>query len=285
MNWLTNYVRPKIGKLVPQKDIPDDLWIGCPKCGKMLFHKEYEENLNVCPNCQHHFKIAPLKRLELMFDGGVFTLVQLPPVKMDPLNFTDLKKYTDRLKSAQKSTKQEDAIIIAHGTMGGLPTVIGIFNFEFMGGSMGTAVGEGILTAANLAILQEAALILIPSSGGARMQEGMLSLMQMPRSILAVKQMREKKLPVINLLTNPTTGGVLASFAMVGDVTIAEPDANIGFAGARVIEQTIHEKLPQGFQRSEFLLDHGMLDDVFPRKELRDKLIQVLKLLMRPKKK
>ncbi|MBQ4084625.1 MAG: acetyl-CoA carboxylase carboxyltransferase subunit beta [Alphaproteobacteria bacterium] len=279
MNWLTNYVRPKIEKLVPQKDYPDDLWTSCHKCSKMLFHKEFEENHQVCPNCGHHFRLPPLKRLEMMFDNGEFSVLQLPQTKTDPLNFTDIKKYSERIKSAVKKTKQQDAVIVAHGTMGGFPVVTAVFNFDFMGGSMGTAVGEAILTASNLAILQEASLVVIPCSGGARMQEGMLSLMQMPRTVLAVKQLREKHRPYITVLTNPTAGGVTASFAMLGDVALAEPDAVICFAGARVIEQTIHEKLPEGFQKSEFLLKHGMLDMVVERNDMRDKIITIIDLL------
>lgn len=284
MNWLTNYVRPKISKLVPKKEIPDNLWTGCPKCEKMIFHKELEENNFICPNCNHHFKLAPLKRLEMMFDGGHYSLIQLPEVKEDPLGFEDLKKYTDRLKAARKKTKQEDVIIVAHGTMGNHPVVIGVFDFDFMGGSMGTAVGEAILAASNLAILQDAALILIPASGGARMQEGMLSLMQMPRTTLAVKQLKEKKLPYITLFTHPTTGGVTASFAMLGDIALAEPEATIAFAGRRVIEQTVREKLPDEFQTSEYLLKHGMIDQVIDRRHIRDEIIKILDLIRIPKK-
>lgn len=279
MSWITNRVRPKIQKLVPQKDIPDNMWIGCPACEKMIFHKELEENNAVCPNCGHHFKISSLKRLDMMFDNADYNVIQLPKFKVDPLNFVDLKKYTDRLKENRKKTKQEDAIIVAHGLIGNHPVVVGILDFDFMGGSMGTAVGEAILWAAQLAILQDAALILVPASGGARMQEGMLSLMQMPRTTLAVKQLKNKKHPYITLLTNPTTGGVTASFAMLGDITLAEPGATIGFAGARVIEQTIREKLPEGFQTSEYLLDHGMIDAVVERKDIRETLIKILNLL------
>ena len=214
----------------------------------------------------------------MLFDDGKYTLIQLPKVHEDPLNFRDSKKYTDRLKEARKKTNQEDAIMVAHGLMGGKRVVIGVFDFAFMGGSMGTAVGEAILMASQLASLQEAALILIPASGGARMQEGILSLMQMVRSVIAVKKLAKKKLPYIAVLTDPTTGGVTASFAMLADITFAEPGAIIGFAGARVIEQTIHETLPQNFQKSEYLLEHGLIDAVVPRAELREKLIQVLKL-------
>ncbi len=284
MNWLTNYVRPKISKLVPQKEIPDHLWTGCPHCEKMIFHKELDENNQICPNCGYHFKLPVFRRLEMLFDGEHYSLIQLPEVKTDPLNFVDLKKYTDRLKEAHKKTKQDDAIVVAHGTIGGYPAVVAVFDFAFMGGSMGTAVGEAIIAAANLAVLQDAALIIVPSSGGARMQEGILSLMQMPRTTLAVKQLKEKGLPYITILTNPTTGGVTASFAMLGDVALAEPNAMIAFAGRRVIEQTVREKLPDNFQTAEYLLEHGMIDAVVDRRQLRDELVKILDLLRTKKK-
>lgn len=280
MNWLTNYVRPKINKLVEQKDIPDNLWIGCSSCGKMIFHKELEENSFVCPSCGHHFKLATADRLKMMFDEGQYKLVDLPQVPLDPLGFADVKKYTDRIKDARKKTGQNDAIVVAQGSIGNCPTVVGVFDFDFMGGSMGTAVGEAIIKAADLATKENAALILIPSSGGARMQEGMLSLMQMPRTTLAIKLLKEKQLPYIVIFTNPTTGGVTASFAMLGDIHLAEPGALIGFAGARVIEQTIRETLPEGFQRSEYLQEHGMIDAVIDRRQIREELIKVLNLLM-----
>jgi len=282
MNWLTNYVRPKINKLVEQKDIPDNLWIGCSSCGKMIFHKELEENSFVCPSCGHHFKLSTAKRLEMMFDDAKYELVDLPAVQSDPLNFTDVKKYTDRIKDARKKTGQNDAIVVAKGLIGSCPAVVGVFDFDFMGGSMGTAVGEAIVKAADLAVKEESALILIPSSGGARMQEGMLSLMQMPRTTLAVKLLKEKRLPYITIFTNPTTGGVTASFAMLGDIHLAEPGALIGFAGARVIEQTIRETLPEGFQRSEYLQEHGMIDAVVDRRQMKEELVKVLNLLMHP---
>ena len=284
MNWLTNYVRPKISKLVPQKEIPDNLWTGCPHCEKMIFHKELEENNQICPNCGYHFKLPVFKRLEMLFDGEHYSLIQLPEVKTDPLNFVDLKKYTDRLKDARKKTKQDDAITVAHGTIGNYPAIVAVFDFAFMGGSMGTAVGEAIIAAANLAILQEASLIIIPSSGGARMQEGILSLMQMPRTTLAVKLLKEKKLPYITVLTNPTAGGVTASFAMLGDITLAEPGATVAFAGRRVIEQTVREKLPDNFQTSEYLLEHGMIDAVVDRRNLRQHIIKILDLLQSKRK-
>ncbi len=280
MNWLTNYVRPKVSKLVEQKDIPDNLWIGCSSCGKMIFHKELAENSYVCPSCGHHFKLSTLDRLKMLFDEEKYTLVELPQVEEDPLNFTDAKKYADRIKDARKKTQQNDAIVVAEGLIGNCPAVVGIFDFDFMGGSMGTAVGESIVKAAQLAIDKNAALILIPASGGARMQEGMLSLMQMPRTTLAIKLLKEKKLPYITIFTNPTTGGVTASFAMLGDIHLAEPDALIGFAGARVIEQTIRETLPEGFQRSEYLQEHGMIDAVIDRRQMKQELVKILILLM-----
>ena len=278
MSWITNIKRPTLKKVNTQKDIPDNFWDRCPECNNMLFHAEMKASNFVCSHCGHHFRLPAKDRFSMLFDKGKYTLIQLPKVHEDPLNFRDSKKYTDRLKEARKKTGQEDAIMIAHGLMGGKRVVIGVFDFAFMGGSMGTSVGEALLMASQLACLQEAALILIPASGGARMQEGILSLMQMVRSVIAVKKLSKKKLPYIAVLTDPTTGGVTASFAMLADITFAEPGAIIGFAGARVIEQTIHEMLPQNFQKSEYLLEHGMIDAVVPRKELREKLIQVLRL-------
>ncbi len=278
MNWITNYVRPKLRALVNKRDIPEDLWEKCPACGQMVFHRELEDNLRVCPHCGYHMRIAAQRRLELLFDDADFTTIELPDILNDPLKFRDLKRYSDRLKEA-KAKGGGEAILVAHGTMGGLKTVIAAFDFRFMGGSMGIAVGEGLLAAARLAVLQEAPLIVIPASGGARMQEGILSLMQMPRSVAAVDMVKEAGLPYIVLLTDPTTGGVSASFAMLGDIAISEPGAIIGFAGKRVIEETIREILPDGFQRAEYLLEHGMLDMVVPRKELRERLITLISLL------
>jgi len=280
MNWITNLTRPTVKKTHIHTDVPDDFWDRCPACGTILFHEEISKADFVCPRCGYHFRLPPLRRLEMLFDNGKYTLSRLPKVKEDPIHFEDLKKYTDRLKEARKKTHAEDAILVAHGKIGGKAAVVGVFDFAFMGGSMGTAVGEAIVTAAQLALLQEAALILIPASGGARMQEGMLSLVQMIRTTVAVKKLKAKKLPYIVVLTNPTTGGVTASFAMLGDITLAEPAAIVGFAGARVIEQTIHQKLPPDFQKSEYLLEHGMIDQVVPRAELRDKLVQILGLLI-----
>lgn len=281
MNWLTNFVRPKIQSIV-QKDVPDNLWEKCPACGNMIFHRELEQNFRVCPECSYHMRLPAAKRLELLFDQGEFSRIELPEVAHDPLKFRDLKKYSDRLKDSKKRSGEEDALLVAHGSMGGQPVVVAAFEFKFMGGSMGSAVGEAIVAAADLAVLQEAALIIVPSSGGARMQEGILSLMQMARTTVAVNKVKEKGLPYICLLTDPTTGGVTASFAMLGDIHVAEPGCVIGFAGARVIENTIRESLPEGFQRAEYLLEHGMVDMVVHRHELREKLSQVIALLMNP---
>lgn len=281
MNWLSNVIRPRIRSIVKeQKDVPDNLWSKCPKCDGMLFHKELSASKNVCYHCQHHMALPVKERLKLLFDNGNFEKIALPDVPHDPLKFKDQKKYVDRLKTSQTKTKEQDALIIAKGTIGGQNTVIAAFNFAFMGGSMGTAVGEGIVRAAQEAIATKSALIIIPSSGGARMQEGMLSLMQMPRTIIAVDMVKEQGLPYIVLLTNPTTGGVSASFAMVGDIHIAEPGATIGFAGRRVIEETVRETLPDDFQTAEYLLDHGMVDMVVTRDELASKIGTVLNLLM-----
>jgi acetyl-CoA carboxylase carboxyl transferase subunit beta len=282
MNWLTNFVLPKIRAVVTKKDVPDNLWHKCPRCGQMLFHRELEANLFVCHACSHHLRLDAKRRLAMLFDEGEFSRIELPKSVVDPLKFRDRKRYAERLKDSQAKNGGGDAIVVAHGKIGGIAAVVAAFDFDFMGGSMGIAVGEGLLAAARLAILQEAPLIAVPASGGARMQEGILSLMQMPRTVIAVEEVKAAGLPYIVILTDPTTGGVSASFAMLGDVTIAEPDAIIGFAGARVIEETIREKLPEGFQRSEYLLEHGMVDLVVPRAKLRETLVQLIGLLRRP---
>jgi len=248
----------------------------------MIFHRDLEDHLHVCQHCGHHMRLDPPRRLSMLFDDATYQTIELPKVVVDPLKFRDTKRYTDRMKEAQAKTGRADAILVAHGRMGGLPVVVAAFDFGFMGGSMGMAVGEGLVAAAKLAVLQEAPLIVVPASGGARMQEGILSLMQMPRTVIAVEQVKEKGLPYVVVLTDPTTGGVTASFAMLGDVHIAEPGAQIGFAGQRVIEGTVRETLPEGFQRSEYLLDHGMVDLVVHRKDLRDTLVRILDLLQRP---
>jgi acetyl-CoA carboxylase carboxyl transferase subunit beta len=282
MNWITNYVRPKLQALVRKAEVPDNLWDKCPACEKMIFHRDLEANHRVCTHCGHHMRLPAKRRLEMLFDDGAYARIELPKTIQDPLRFRDRKRYTDRLKEARDKTQEQDAIIVAHGTIGGTRVVVAIFNFDFQGGSMGIAVGEGFLAAAKLAVLQQAPLIAIPASGGARMQEGILSLMQLPRTVIAVQEVKEAGLPFVVVLADPTTGGVSASFAMLGDIAIAEPGAVIGFAGARVIEETIREKLPPGFQKSEYLLEHGLLDMVVHRHQLRDQLARLLKLLVEP---
>ena len=279
MSWLTNFVLPKIRAVYAKKDVPDNLWHKCPSCGQMLFHRDLEATLFVCGNCGHHLRLDPERRLAMLFDDGRYTRIELPKTIADPLKFRDRKRYTERLREAQAKSGARDALVVAHGTIAGSPTVAAVFDFEFMGGSMGIAVGEGLLAGARLAVLQEAALLVVPASGGARMQEGILSLMQMARTTLAVEMVKEAGLPYLVLLTDPTTGGVSASFAMLGDITLAEPGAVIGFTGARVIEETIREKLPEGFQRAEYLLEHGLVDLVVPRRELRDTLARLITLL------
>jgi len=284
MNWLTNYVRPKIRALYAPKEVPDNLWQKCPSCEAMLFHRDLEANLNVCQHCGFHMKLDPVRRLASLFDGGEYRTIETPRAVVDPLRFRDQKRYSDRLRDAQTKTGRNDALVVGAGTIGGLAAVVAAFDFGFMGGSMGTAVGEGIVAAAREAASLRAPLITVPASGGARMQEGILSLMQMPRTTIAVEMVRDLGLPHIVVLTDPTTGGVTASFAMLGDIHIAERGAQIGFAGARVIESTIRETLPEGFQRAEYLRDHGMVDMVVHRKDLRETLARTLDLLLRPNK-
>ncbi len=279
MNWISNYVKPKINSLFSRREMPDNLWRNCDECGSMLFYRELEEAQNVCPNCQHHMLITPRERFKHLFDGGTFVEAPIPEPLPDPLGFRDQKRYPERIKDARKATGEHDAMLVASGEIGGLKAVCAGQNFAFMGGSMGMAVGNAIIAAVELAIKRKCPLVLFSAAGGARMQEGILSLMQMPRTTVAVRMLKEAGLPFIVVLTHPTTGGVTASYAMLGDIHIAEPNALIGFAGARVIEQTIREKLPDGFQRSEYLLDHGMLDRVVHRKDMRDELATILRLL------
>jgi len=282
MNWLTNFVRPKLRALVRKADVPDKLWVKCPSCSQMLHHREVKEQAHVCTHCGHHMRIAPQERFRLLFDDGAFETVDVPEVPGDPLRFRDEKRYTDRLKEARARTRQADAVQVAAGAIGGHRAVIAAQNFDFMGGSLGMASGEAIVRAGETAVERRAAFIAISAAGGARMQEGILSLMQMPRTIAALQGVRAAGLPYISILGDPTTGGVTASYAMLGDIAIAEPGALIGFAGPRVIEQTIRERLPEGFQRAEYLLEHGMLDLVVPRSKLRDTLVLVLDHLMAP---
>lgn len=280
MNWITNYVRPRINSLFSRREVPENLWSKCPECGSMLFHRELTENQHVCTNCDHHMPITPRARFAALFDGGVFAEVQVPVPVPDPLHFRDQKKYPDRMRAAQRSTGEAEAMLVAEGEVGRTRIVAAAQDFNFMGGSMGMYVGNAIIAAAERAVERELPLVLFSAAGGARMQEGILSLMQMPRSTVAVQMLKEAGLPYIVVLTHPTTGGVTASYAMLGDVQIAEPNALICFAGPRVIEQTIRETLPEGFQRSEYLLDHGMLDRVTHRKDLRDELVTILRMLM-----
>ena len=280
MNWISNYVRPRINSIFSRRDTPENLWTKCDSCGTMLFHREMTENLNVCTSCGHHMGITPRARFNALFDGGVFTEVAVPAPITDPLHFRDQKKYPDRMKAAQKATGEVEAMLVATGEMGRTHIVAAAQDFSFMGGSMGMYVGNAIVAAAEEAVKLKRPLVLFSAAGGARMQEGILSLMQMPRTTVAVQMLREAGLPYIVVLTHPTTGGVTASYAMLGDVQIAEPNALICFAGPRVIEQTIREKLPEGFQRAEYLLEHGMLDRVTDRRKMRDELVTILRMLM-----
>ena len=279
MNWITNYVRPTINSIFSRREMPENLWTKCPECGTMLFHRELSDSLQVCTNCNHHMPISPRERFANLFDNGIFTEVPVPDPIADPLHFRDQKKYPDRLRSAQRTTRESEAMLIAEGEMLRTPVVVAAQDFSFMGGSMGMYVGNAIIAACERAVARRRPLVLFSAAGGARMQEGILSLMQMPRTTVAVQMLREAGLPYIVVLTHPTTGGVTASYAMLGDVQIAEPNALICFAGPRVIEQTIREKLPEGFQRAEYLLEHGMLDRVTPRKRMRDELVTILRML------
>lgn len=280
MNWITNYVRPRINSLFSRREVPENLWIKCPECGQMLFHRELADNLNVCTNCDHHMALSPRERFAALFDGGIFTEVKVPAPVADPLHFKDQKRYPDRLKAAQKATDEIEAMLVAEGEIGRTPVVAAAQDFAFMAGSMGMYVGNAIVAAAERAVKLKRPLVLFSAAGGARMQEGILSLMQMPRTTVAINMVKEAGLPYIVVLTHPTTGGVTASYAMLGDVQIAEPNALICFAGPRVIEQTIREKLPEGFQRAEYLLDHGMLDRVTHRRDMKDELVTILRLLL-----
>jgi acetyl-CoA carboxylase carboxyl transferase subunit beta len=278
MSWLTS-VRNALSFVVPKKDSPDNLWHKCKGCGQMVFVKELEDNLHVCPNCQHHERIGPVLRFQYVFDTGSYTIIPLPRVQDDPLKFRDTKRYVDRIKAARAATSEGDALINARGTIEGREAVVGVQDFAFMGGSMGLAVGEAFVRGVENAIEDNCPYIIFTAAGGARMQEGILSLMQMPRATVAIQMLHDAGLPYVVVLTDPTTGGVTASYAMLGDVQIAEPGALIGFAGQRVIEQTIREKLPEGFQRAEYLLEHGMLDMVKHRRDLRATLASVIDYL------
>ena len=281
MNWITNYVRPKINSMLGRRDMPENLWIKCPETGEMVFHKDLEENLWVIPSSGHHMRLTGKERLKSFFDEGRYETIENPKVAIDPLKFRDEKRYVDRLKDYRTRTGLEDTILAASGEVEGLPVLAVVQDFAFMGGSLGLAAGEAIIKAFMTAIERKQALVLFAASGGARMQEGTLSLMQLPRTTVAVERLKEANLPYIVVLTNPTTGGVTASYAMLGDIHIAEPGALIGFAGQRVIEQTIREKLPEGFQRAEYLMDHGMVDMVVSRLDMKATIARILKIMLK----
>ena len=281
MSWLTTFVRPKVRNLLGRRDVPDNLWTQCEDCSQMIFAKDLHKAMNVCPHCGHHMRALVNDRLAWTFDENGYTRIELPKAPADPLGFRDQKRYVDRLREQRAKTHLDEALVVAHGTITGHKAVVAVMAYEFMAGTMGAELGEGVVAAARLAVLQQAPLVIFTASGGARMQEGMISLMQMPRTTIALQMVKEAGLPYIVVMTNPTTGGVTASFAMLGDIQIAEPNALIGFAGPRVIEQTVRETLPDGFQRSEFLREHGMLDMVVPRPELRETLGRVIGLLGR----
>jgi acetyl-CoA carboxylase carboxyl transferase subunit beta len=278
MSWIDR-VRNSI-PFVAKRETPENLWYKCPQCGAMTFQKEFEENQSVCPKCEHHARIGAARRFDLIFDNGMHTPLPSPQVREDPLKFRDTKKYVDRLKAARTAANEPDAFLNAKGEIEGRKAVVGVQDFAFMGGSMGLAVGAAFVAGVQAAIAEKAPYIVFTAAGGARMQEGILSLMQMPKTTVAIQQLHEAGLPYIVVMTDPTTGGVTASYAMLGDVQLAEPGALIGFAGQRVIEQTIREKLPEGFQRSEYLLDHGMLDMVTHRHQLRETLARLIAFLV-----
>ncbi len=281
MNWISNVVRPKIRDFLARREVPENLWVKCPETGQMVFHKDLEANLFVIPGSGYHMRMGAIARLKATFDDAAYEEIALPDVAVDPLKFRDERRYADRLKDARSKTGMQDAVKVATGLLEGLPVTIAVQDFSFMGGSLGMAAGEAVVTGLETAAAKGTPFIIFAASGGARMQEGILSLMQMPRTTVAIQELREAKKPYIVVLTNPTTGGVTASYAMLGDVQIAEPGALIGFAGPRVIEQTIREKLPDGFQRAEYLREHGMIDMVVHRHEMRDTLARLCRMLVK----
>lgn len=281
MNWITNYVRPKINSMLGRREMPENLWVKCPETGEMVFHKDLEENQFVIPSSGYHMKIPAKDRLKFFFDEGAYETLENPKVPIDPLKFRDERRYTDRLRDAKAKTGLEDAVLNAVGRIEGLEVLATVQDFAFIGGSLGMAAGEAIVRGFETATERRLPLVLFAASGGARMQEGIFSLMQLPRTTVALDRLKEAGLPYIVVLTNPTTGGVTASYAMLGEVHIAEPGALIGFAGPRVIEQTIREKLPEGFQRAEYLMEHGMVDMVVPRPELKETIAKLLKILLK----
>ncbi|MCB1436450.1 MAG: acetyl-CoA carboxylase carboxyltransferase subunit beta [Rhodobiaceae bacterium] len=279
MNWINNVVRPKISGILRKRVVPDNLWVKCPETGQMVFHRDLEANQFVVPGSGYHMRMSAQVRLAALFDGGEFDKIALPEVALDPLKFRDERRYTDRVKDSRAKTSMSDAVLLGAGKLDGLAVVAGVQDFDFLGGSLGMAAGEAVITGMQTAVKRKCPFIIFTASGGARMQEGILSLMQMPRTTVAVQEMREAGLPYIVVLTNPTTGGVTASYAMLGDIHIAEPGALICFAGPRVIEQTIREKLPDGFQRAEYLRDHGMVDMVVHRHQMRETLSRLCRML------
>lgn len=280
MNWITNLVRPKIGNFLNRKDMPENLWIKCPQTGEMVFHKDLEANMGVIPNSGYHMKITALERMRQLFDDADFDVLDMPEVAQDPLKFRDKSRYVDKLKDARRKTGLIDSIVAARGKVEDLKMIAVAHEMQFIGGSLGMAAGEMIIKAMELAANSRTPLVLFAASGGARMQEGILSLMQLPRTTVAVQRMKDENVPYIVVLTNPTTGGVSASYAMLGDVHIAEPGAVIGFAGRRVIEGTIREKLPDDFQTSEYLLEHGMIDMIVSRLEMKQTISKVVRLML-----
>ncbi|HVX91998.1 MAG TPA: acetyl-CoA carboxylase, carboxyltransferase subunit beta [Xanthobacteraceae bacterium] len=279
MNWISNVVRPKIRNFLNRREVPENLWIKCPESGQLVFYKDVEANQFVIPGSNYHMRMGAVARLKSMFDGETWFDIAVPEVVADPLKFRDERRYSDRIRDARAKTGLKDAIKLGFGRLDGIPVVIGVQDFDFMGGSLGMAAGEAVVKGLQTAAEKGTPYIMFAASGGARMQEGILSLMQLPRTTVAVQQLREARKPYIVVLTNPTTGGVTASYAMLGDVHIAEPGALVGFAGPRVIEQTIREKLPEGFQKAEYLRDHGMVDLVVHRHELRATLARICRLL------
>ncbi len=279
MNWIKETVLPKFKAFVKIKEPEEVLWVKCKSCSQMIFHKEFSSNHNVCKTCGYHDHLSARQRIEFLLDKDSIENITIPKPKLDPLNFKDKKKYSDRIKDAQSRTKLDDALLVSFGLIYKTPVILACFDFAFMAGSMGRYVGDGLILASEEAIKRKCSLIVVPSSGGARMQEGIFSLMQMPRSTIAINKIKKAKLPYIVLHANPTTGGVTASFAMLGDIHVAEPGAIIGFAGRRVIEETVKEKLPEDFQTAEYLKSHGMIDIVVPRSEQKTKISKLLKSL------
>ena len=279
MNWIKETVLPKFKAFVKIKEPEEVLWVKCKSCSQMIFHKEFSSNHNVCKTCGYHDHLSARERIEFLLDKDSIENITIPKPKLDPLNFKDKKKYSDRIKDAQSKTKLDDALLVSFGFIDKTPVILACFDFAFMAGSMGRYVGDGLILASEEAIKRKCSLIVVPSSGGARMQEGIFSLMQMPRSTIAINKIKKAKLPYIVLHANPTTGGVTASFAMLGDIHVAEPGAIIGFAGRRVIEETVKEKLPEDFQTAEYLKSHGMIDIVVPRSEQKNTISKLLKSL------